>query len=167
LTREPYYPAPVTASRLAEIVARCWHVLKDATRATPGNERDAMDLLDLAREVGASRGGRPRITCFCGSSRFIDQMAVLMWEYEKAGRISLGLHLLPGHYVRGVADHLAEAQGVAAHMDALHLRKIDLADEVVVVNVGGYVGDSTRREIEYARARGKPVRYLEVPPDAA
>ena len=48
-----------------------------------------------------------------------------------------------------------------ARLDELHLRKIDLADEVMVLNVGGYIGDSTRREIEYANAHGKPVRYLE------
>lgn len=56
---------------------------------------------------------------------------------------------------------LAEAQGVAQQMDELHLRKIDLADRVIVMNVGGYIGDSTRREIAYATARGKPVSYLE------
>jgi hypothetical protein len=43
----------------------------------------------------------------------------------------------------------------------MHLRKIDLADEVFVVNVGGYIGTSTRREIEYAGKTGKVVRYLE------
>ena len=45
-------------------------------------------------------------------------------------------------------------------MDELHLRKIDLADRVLVVNVGGYIGDSTKREIEYATATGKPIAYL-------
>lgn len=46
-----------------------------------------------------------------------------------------------------------------ALLDALHLRKIDLADRVLVVNPGGYVGESTRREIDYARAAGKPVSF--------
>jgi cell division protein FtsB len=46
-------------------------------------------------------------------------------------------------------------------LDELHKRKIDLADEVLVLNVGGYIGESTRSEIEYARKLGKPVRYLE------
>lgn len=44
-------------------------------------------------------------------------------------------------------------------LDALHLRKIDLADRLLVVNPGGYVGASTTREIEYARATGKPVSF--------
>ena len=108
---------------------------------------------------------RPKILCFCGSSRFVGQMAVCMWLAEKdQGNITMGLHLLPRWYTE-CDDHLAEHEGVAAHMDELHLRKIDLADEVFIVNVDGYIGDSTRREIAYATAHGKPVRYLE-PDDA-
>jgi hypothetical protein len=48
-------------------------------------------------------------------------------------------------------------------LDDMHKRKIDMADEVYVINVGGYIGDSTRSEIEYARKTGKKVRYLECP----
>ena len=48
-------------------------------------------------------------------------------------------------------------------LDDMHKRKIDMADEVYVINVGGYIGDSTRSEIEYARKTGKKVRYLEQP----
>lgn len=48
-----------------------------------------------------------------------------------------------------------------AILDALHLRKIDLANRVLIVNPGGYVGDSTRREIAYARAAGKPISFTE------
>ena len=43
----------------------------------------------------------------------------------------------------------------------MHLRKIDLADEIFVINVGGYIGESTRREITYAEKTGKKVNYLE------
>ena len=46
-------------------------------------------------------------------------------------------------------------------LDDMHKRKIDMADEIFVINVGGYIGSSTRSEIEYAHATGKPVRYLE------
>lgn len=49
-------------------------------------------------------------------------------------------------------------------LDTLHLRKIDLADRVLVVNPGGYVGESTRREIAYARAAGKPVSFTDPRP---
>lgn len=48
-----------------------------------------------------------------------------------------------------------------ARLDELHLRKIDLADEVLILNVGGYIGESTRRELAYAQSLGKSVRFLE------
>lgn len=53
----------------------------------------------------------------------------------------------------------------ADKLDELHLRKIDLADEVCVLNVGGYIGESTRKEIEYAKSLNKPIMYLEAPSD--
>ena len=102
---------------------------------------------------------KPTIVCLCGSSRFINHFAVMQWELEKLGAIVLGLHLLPASYP-GPADHIAEAEGVAKQMDELHLRKIDLADKITVINVDGYIGDSTKREIEYARLHGKPVSWL-------
>ena len=46
-------------------------------------------------------------------------------------------------------------------LDELHLRKIDLADEVMILNVGGYIGESTRNELNYAEKLGKPIKYLE------
>ena len=45
-------------------------------------------------------------------------------------------------------------------LDDMHKRKIDMADEIFVINVGGYIGDSTKSEIEYAKEHGKPVNYL-------
>lgn len=48
-----------------------------------------------------------------------------------------------------------------AKLDELHLRKIDLADEVLILNVGGYIGQSTSRELEYAKSKGKIIRFLE------
>ena len=48
-----------------------------------------------------------------------------------------------------------------AMLDDMHKRKIDMADEIYVINVGGYIGSSTRSEIEYAKANGKGIRYLE------
>lgn len=102
-----------------------------------------------------------KIVVLCGSSRFVDVMAVCAWIIERDEKaMAMGLHLLPVWYSAEVPeDHLAEHEGVAAEMDKLHLRKIDLATEIFVVNRGGYVGDSTRREIEHARSLGKPVRW--------
>jgi hypothetical protein len=46
-------------------------------------------------------------------------------------------------------------------LDALHMRKIDLADRVLIVNPGGYIGESTRREIAYAQASRKPITFTD------
>ncbi len=88
-------------------------------------------------------------------------MAILAWTFERDEHvIVMGLHLLPHDYTTA-DDHLAEEEGVAEQMDELHLRKIDLADRVFVVNPGGYIGESTRREIEYAKQHGKRIMFLE------
>ena len=117
---------------------------------------DAPDLLP-----GLEAVAKPKIICLCGSTRFIHQFAVLQWELEKDGYITLGLHLLPDNYPGVTADHMAETEGVKEQMDELHKRKIDLCDQVLVLNIGGYIGESTRSEIDYAIAHGKPVRYIE------
>lgn len=113
---------------------------------------------------------KPKIICFCGSSRFIEHFGIWMWTAERQGNIALGLHWLPPSYLDELGkpaegDHQAEAEGVAERMDELHKRKIDLADEVFILNVGGYVGDSTKSEIRYALDHFKWVRWLE--PDSA
>lgn len=104
--------------------------------------------------------GFPTIVCLCGSTRFKDA-----W-YEQTKRLT---H--EGNIVLGVGDLDTSEAGrttnvpldpdLKAKLDELHLRKIDLSDEVLVLNVGGYVGESTRREIEYARQTGKRLRFLE------
>ncbi len=60
----------------------------------------------------------------------------------------------------GEADELITNEQKTA-LDALHLRKIDLADRVLVVNPGGYIGESTSREIAYAHASGKPISFTD------
>lgn len=105
-----------------------------------------------------------KIICLCGSTRFTNEMLMLMWEYAKKGIIALGWCVLPtNHNSNGseIDHHLAEKEGVADILDELHLRKIDLADEVYIVNIGGYIGEGTSREIKYAESLGKPVKFLE------
>lgn len=105
---------------------------------------------------------KPKVVVLCGSSRFCDVMAVCAWIIERDElAISMGLHLLPHWYDAELEHHLAEHEGVADAMDELHLRKIDLADEIFVVNVEGYVGSSCAGEIKYAWERGIPIRYFE------
>lgn len=88
-------------------------------------------------------------------------MAVFAWELEKGGAIVLSMHLLPSWYVGVQKDHQAEAEGIAEQMDEIHKRKIDMADEVFIMNIGGYIGESTKSEIEYSNAHGKPICYYE------
>jgi hypothetical protein len=70
---------------------------------------------------------------------------------------------------RAVDEHFGNLDrdaynAVKTGLDQLHKRKIDLADEILVLNVGGYIGDSTRSEIEHAEITGKPIRWLEPKP---
>jgi hypothetical protein len=97
---------------------------------------------------------RPTVVCLCGSTRFMKEFIEATRRETLAGRIVLSVGLF-GH-----AEGIDMGGPVKAMLDELHLRKIDLADEVLVIDVDGYVGDSTRREVAYARAAGKPVRFL-------
>jgi len=96
---------------------------------------------------------RPEIVCLCGSTRFADEMREVNRLLTFAGVIVLA----PGVFAHATGEELSVEQKAA--LDALHLRKIDLADRVLVVDPGGYVGESTRREIAYARTTGKPVSF--------
>ncbi len=116
--------------------------------------------------------GQPQIITLCGSSRFCAEMAILAWEFEKGGRIVFGLHLLPDEYCKqkgmipdkdGSIHHIGEQEDVENVMDALHFKKIEMSDSVFVVNVGGYIGESTAREIAYAKNLGKPISYFDEP----
>ncbi len=110
---------------------------------------------------------KPKIICICGSTRFADLHAVKRWELEKTGKyICLMINYLPQWYAEkefgeGKNDHFGEASGLTKTLDELHFRKIDLADELFVINKDDYIGESTRNEIEYAMDLGIPIRYLE------
>jgi len=107
-----------------------------------------------------SEPAKPKVITLCGSSKFIQVMAVCRWFLEKdEGVVTLGLHFLPNWYPTQVADHLAEAEDIADKLNELHLRKIDMSDEIFVVDYQGYIGNDTKREIEYATVKGIPIRY--------
>lgn len=104
---------------------------------------------------------KPKIITLCGSSRFVDIMAVCAWIIERDEQaIATGLHLLPQWYPDCPDHHLAEHEEVSIKMDQLHLRKIDISDRIFVVNYDDYVGKSTLNEIEYARGKGKKIRWF-------
>ncbi|MCX5173559.1 MULTISPECIES: hypothetical protein [Streptomyces] len=100
---------------------------------------------------------RPEIVCICGSVRFVDEMSAANRELTFAGAIVVAPGVFPRAEDHAADESITDEQKAA--LSALHLRKIDLADRVLVVNPGGYVGDSTSREIAYARATGKPVSF--------
>lgn len=104
---------------------------------------------------------KTKIVCLCGSTRFAEQFMIQSWLLEKTGVITLGINILPNGYFKDGDSHGAEQENVKEILDDLHKRKIDISDEVFVINVGGYIGDSTKSEIDYAIQKGVPVRYLE------
>lgn len=98
----------------------------------------------------------PKIVCLCGSGRFLKTMEQIEHKETLKGKIVLTI----GCNTKDVARH----QSLAKHkqmLDELHLRKIDLADEVFILNVGGYIGESTAKELEYAKSKGKKIIFLE------
>jgi len=98
---------------------------------------------------------RPRVVCLCGSTRFKDAFIAANRSETLEGRIVLSVGMF-GH------DEGIDMNGsIKVNLDELHKRKIDLADEVLILNVDGYVGSSTKSEIEYARRHGKQLRWLE------
>ena len=104
---------------------------------------------------------RPKLVCICGSSRFVAESAVAAWELNKQGVATFFMPLLPRWYPGVREHHQAEAEGVAKNLDDLWLKLIAIADEVLVINVGGYIGERTRIEITHAKFLGKPVKFME------
>lgn len=107
---------------------------------------------------------RPMVVCLCGSTRFYDEFQRANYRETMAGKIVLSVGFYAGSPGEMVQQH-GEGVGITPEqklmLDELHKRKIDLADEVLVLNVDGYIGSSTRSEIEYARKQNKRLRYLE------
>lgn len=109
-----------------------------------------------------------KVVTLCGSTRFIDVISVCGWLIERDEQaLTFGLHLLPGWYPNCPPHHLAEQEGVADQMDALHLEKISRSDEMFVVDFNDYIGSSTLAEIAHAKARDIPVRYFSSDPIGA
>ena len=116
--------------------------------------------MDNSQEAFLRQTNRPRIVCLCGSTRFLDTFREVHQQEALAGRIVLSVECVTSSD-RDVQDYNPETK---AQLDQLHFRQVELADEVLVLNVGSYVGQSTRNEIRHAQRLGKLVRWLE-PPD--
>lgn len=96
-----------------------------------------------------------KVITLCGSTRFKEQFLEQQKRLTLEGNIVLGVGLF-GH----AGDNEVWQPGIKEMLDRGHLQKIDMSDEIFVINVGGYIGDSTKREISYAKASGKTVNYL-------
>lgn len=132
----------------------------DAMPCSACGDLDGCQIPGKVRQRRAAmRHGRqsPKVVCLCGSTRFGDAYRDAIRAETLEGNIVLSVGLL-GH-----ADGLDMDGPLKRVLDELHKRKIDVADEVLVLNVGGYMGPSTRGEIEYAVSTNTPVRYLEEP----
>lgn len=100
--------------------------------------------------------GKYKVITLCGSTRFKDAFLETQKRLTLEANIVISVGLF-GHS----GDNEVWTEGTKEMLDDMHKRKIDMADEIFVINVDGYIGSSTRSEIEYAEMTGKPVRYLE------
>jgi len=105
----------------------------------------------------------PTVVCLCGSARFWRAFRFYGLRETLNGRIVLSIGVAAPDAVALAHPQDDAGRARKAMLDDLHLRKIDLADEILVLNVGGYVGESTAREVAYAYDHGKAVRYIENP----
>ncbi len=107
--------------------------------------------------------GKYRVITLCGSTKYKEAFIEAQKRLTLEGNIVISVGLFGHSGDSEVWENMDEGTLTAtkAMLDDMHKRKIDMADEIFVINVGGYIGDSTRSEIEYATRMGKAVRYLE------
>lgn len=97
--------------------------------------------------------GNYKVITLCGSTKFKDAFMKAQKELTLKGNIVISVGCF-GHS----GDVFTDEQKIM--LDDMHKRKIDMADEIFVINVNGYIGDSTKSEIKYAKEHGKKVMYL-------
>lgn len=103
----------------------------------------------------------PKIVCLCGSTKFYDQYQEANLQETLKGHIVLSVGVFV-HNSEKIHGRRIETTGQQKDgLDKLHKQKVGMADEILVINVGGYIGKSTQEEIELARSQGKLVRFWE------
>lgn len=104
-----------------------------------------------------------KVITLCGSTKFKDEFIKAQRELTLDGNIVISLSLFGHSGDSEVWENMDEGTSTKTKkmLDEMHRRKIDMSDEIFVINVGGYIGDSTKNEIEYAKRKGKIVKYLE------
>lgn len=107
--------------------------------------------------------GNYRVVTLCGSTRFKDEFLKVQKDLTLKGIIVISVGLFGHSGDSEVWENMDEGTITKTKemLDDMHKRKIDMADEIFVINVGGYIGESTKSEIEYAKSHGKKVNYLE------
>lgn len=99
-----------------------------------------------------------KVITLCGSTKFKDEFLKEQKRLTLEGNIVISVGMF-GHS----GDKEVWDDGVKEMLDRMHKAKIDMADEIFVINKGGYIGSSTRSEIEYAKKTGKAINYMETP----
>ena len=104
-----------------------------------------------------------KVITLCGSTRFKNEFMRAQKKLTLEGKIVISVGLFGHSGDQEVWENMDEGTLTRTKemLDDMHKRKIDMADEIFVINVGGYIGDSTRSEIEYAKEHGKTVIYYE------
>ena len=107
--------------------------------------------------------GKYKVITLCGSTRFKNEFIEMQKKLTLEGNIVISVGLFGHSGDDEVWENMSEdtVTKTKEMLDDMHKRKIDMADEIFVINVGGYIGDSTKSEIEYAKATGKGIKYLE------
>ncbi|MCR5448983.1 MAG: hypothetical protein K6F23_06255 [Solobacterium sp.] len=107
--------------------------------------------------------GNYRVITLCGSTRFKDAFMEAQKRLTLDGNIVISVGLFGHSGDAEVWENMDEGTLTKTKemLDDMHKRKIDLSDGIYVINVGGYIGESTRSEIEYAQMTGKSIQYLE------
>ena len=107
--------------------------------------------------------GKYKVITLCGSTRFKEQFMEAQKRLTLEGNIVISVGLFGHAGDQEVWEGMAEGtlSKTKEMLDDMHKRKIDMADEIYVINVGGYIGDSTRSEIRYAEEHGKTIRYYQ------
>ena len=117
-----------------------------------------MNLME-DHQAPQSPEGEAKVITLCGSTRFEAEFAEVNQRLTMDGCVVISLRMfslpdLPDY------DWTTDCSDLKGRLGVTHFQKIRMADEVYIVDPGGYVGESTRREIAYAESLGKPVRYL-------
>ena len=107
--------------------------------------------------------GKYKVITLCGSTKFQDEFLKAQKDLSLKGNIVISVGLFGHSGDSEVWENMDEGTLTKTKemLDDMHKRKIDMSDEIFVINVNGYIGDSTKSEIEYAIKTGKKVNYLE------